>query len=402
MPPQDFVRARETGQVCVEVDGRPYLPQTTASPKGPRRDVAAAVLAVLNFSADDDALDLLTVEPVTGGLSNTLFRVSGLLKACKKKATNNSASDQNDCNNTNNHQQGDLKMDAVLVRIFGAEGMIDRDLETSTFAALAREGLAPPYYGRFATGRLEGWMDGMRPLQVRELSLDPIIRGVAQQVALLHTHFHIPADLQEYYQTPSMWQQLEEWLNQALQNKYQNDHDASRAASLQLSTIKDEFEWMRREIIPPTAAVVYCHNDVLAANILYNEKTQSLRLIDFEYGGCNYKSFDLANHWNEYAGGPPNQTVPQYDWLPNQTQQTLFCRTYLETAAGTASVVTDQQVETLRREVQAFLLPNHLYWGLWGVNQAATEGCQDYDYMLYGMERFKQYHLCKKELLSKR
>ena len=63
----------------------------------------------------------------------------------------------------------------MLVRIFGAEGMIDRDVETSTFASLAAAGHTPPYYGRFANGRLEGWMGGMRPLEVRELSHDTVL-----------------------------------------------------------------------------------------------------------------------------------------------------------------------------------------------------------------------------------
>ncbi len=28
-----------------------------------------------------------------------------------------------------------------------------------------------------------------------------------------------------------------------------------------------------------------------------------LKLIDFEYGGPNYRAFDIANHFNEWAGG---------------------------------------------------------------------------------------------------
>ena len=428
MPPQDFIRARDEGQTYVMVDGWPYLPQVSAAAKGPVRDVAVAVLAVLgipndNYENGSDLASTLQVEPVLGGLSNTLYKVSHL------PTTNH---DDNNKHHDNNHVSKP-NLSQVLVRIFGADGMIDRDVETSTFAELAKLGHTPPYYGRFANGRLEGWMEGMRPLAVRELSQPAVLCAVAEKMATLHTQFHIPPSLQAYYTTPSMWQQLEEWLTQALQNTYQTAHDAQRAASLHLETIQaQEFAWLRRDVLPPDALVVYCHNDVLAANILWDDqytddddnvfhgengkigdqsrstRKSRLQLIDFEYGGCNYRSFDVANHWNEYASGPPFETVPHYDWLPNKKQQTLFCWTYLETTVRAkatngnkaTAVVTDEQVEEFRREVQAFLLPNHLYWGLWAVNQAATEGCFKYDYMMYGMERFKQYHLCKQEWLS--
>jgi len=35
---------------------------------------------------------------------------------------------------------------------------------------------------------------------------------------------------------------------------------------------------------------------------------------------------------------------------------------------------------------------NNIYWGLWAVNQAATEGCASFDYLLYAEKRFGQYY----------
>ena len=55
-----------------------------------------------------------------------------------------------------------------------------------------------------------------------------------------------------------------------------------------------------------TDAVVFAHNDALAGNILYDEKADGsrgeVRLIDFEYGSWNFRGFDLANHFCEFAG----------------------------------------------------------------------------------------------------
>ena len=57
---------------------------------------------------------------VVGGITNSLFKAT----FC--------ASDQ----------------PAVLVRVFGGEGMIDRDLENATFKALSDSGVGTEYFGR--------------------------------------------------------------------------------------------------------------------------------------------------------------------------------------------------------------------------------------------------------------
>ena len=48
--------------------------------------------------------------------------------------------------------------------------------------------------------------------------------------------------------------------------------------------------------------MVFCHNDVLLDNIIVTPDGDSVRLIDFEYGGFNYQAFDIGNHFNEFAG----------------------------------------------------------------------------------------------------
>jgi len=48
--------------------------------------------------------------------------------------------------------------------------------------------------------------------------------------------------------------------------------------------------------------VTFCHNDLLLGNIIYDEKTSKVSFIDFEYAMPNYPPFDVANHFNEFAG----------------------------------------------------------------------------------------------------
>lgn len=48
--------------------------------------------------------------------------------------------------------------------------------------------------------------------------------------------------------------------------------------------------------------IVLCHNDLLIYNVLYDEVEDQIHFIDYEYTGANYQLFDIANHFNEYAG----------------------------------------------------------------------------------------------------
>lgn len=65
----------------------------------------------------------------------------------------------------------------------------------------------------------------------------------------------------------------------------------------------EEVSWLRKAAEKLDSPMVLCHNDLLLANVLYDEKNCSVRLIDFEYAGPNYQAYDLANHFNEYAFG---------------------------------------------------------------------------------------------------
>jgi ethanolamine kinase len=187
-------------------------------------------------------------------------------------------------------------------------------------------------------------------------------------------------------------------------------------------------------------------------------------LIDFEYGGINYRAFDIANHFNEYAGGPPDCAIPKYkEHFPNLSQQRHFIECYLQAAArvrqnrnrnlqhdkcnGSAhnhsteaaaaaaiaaptevtehdeqdeTAIKQEDVDALMVEVELFLLVNHLYWGLWAVNQGTASATSvassttdnaietstahkvdlpddvaGYDYTTYAIQRIQQYWIAK-------
>ena len=149
-------------------------------------------------------------------------------------------------------------------------------------------------------------------------------------------------------------------------------------------------------------SVSFCHNDLLPGNIIWNGN--EIRLIDFEYASYNYASYDIANHFCEYAGF-------DCDWqsLPTVEEQRLWIKEYLKcrkvASAGTNlnansnsnvtedengnSNVTEDAVDRMLKEVQMFVPYCHLFWGLWAVKQGEISDV-DFDYLQYAAKRLSQ------------
>ncbi len=412
MPPKEFIKAREDKKAAL-VDDRPYHPElfvtkreeedTSSTLLHSESSIISTALAIIFYNADDndtehssiptDLADRLKVKTVTGGITNALYAISGFAPI--------------------------QPYDTILIRVFGAEGMIDRDVETSSFASLADQSIAPHYYGRFGNGRLEGWLNNFSPLVLMDLQTKYNAEAIAVQMANLHYGYTIPDYLKEYHNEaePGLWIQLYAWLTQAKAIDptlgYSSKGDAERAERLiNLMKIEKELDWLRESVIKPDSKVAFCHNDLLPANIMKHGDTGEIRFIDFEYGGINFIAFDIANHFNEHAGGPEKASgEPDYSMYPSETRQKLFITKYVQTSRsilqsqengngnsnGHISTSEEEQIEDLIREVNGFVLANHLYWGLWAVNQAAVEGTEEFDYLAYAWHRFNRFFEDKEE-----
>mmetsp|Transcript_5734 Transcript_5734/g.8463 ORF Transcript_5734/g.8463 Transcript_5734/m.8463 type:complete len:529 (+) Transcript_5734:43-1629(+) len=452
---------------------------------------------------------LIKVSVVSGGITNKLFRVEIV-----------------------GHP-------TLLVRIFGAEGMIDRNIENKTYKWLASENIAPKYFGRFANGRIEKFHDGFIPLSLDDMKDAKISQSIATSLARLHK-LEIPGDMKKIHPTVGLWSQIKTWLIQAkaqrttipsnlitvsplsspiatpstspypspkplsrsldgtalrkqiipsdkkvsageetplLKKKInvvpaveetkahsprnplkmnnegdslrQNDKTKSSSSKCKLSKISIAqyisidlnrcalaingirhsieplrkrgssggdvaiTEGMRKQMGELKSSVangreekstenakmsriVFCHNDLLCGNILRRKGGSEVKLIDFEYGGLGYRGFDIANHFNEWAGGtleskeggPGYNGWPDYSRFPSDSQQRSFCISYLREYLGRNP--TSKDVDELMNEVREFVTLNHFYWGLWAVNRAFEEGCEDFDYMHYATQRIMQ------------
>ena len=306
---------------------------------------------------------------------------------------------------------------AVLVRCYGTgtSSIIDRENELVSLVTLSKMGFAPPLYGRFINGFCYGFIAG-RVLTSQDLadmsSIGPL---VAKQLAHWHS-IDFPVKQDSMRGRAALWATMERWLalvpgeykQPAIQQKFVENINI-----LGCDIISREIELMQSRLEhSPHSRVVFCHNDLLAANIIYHEATSDpdieahVSFIDYEYGSYSYDCFDIANHFNEFCGVEcdfskfPAAPV-QKQWIRHYLRESKRIRTASKNATennnnnSTAdSYVSDDEVDNLYDDVQKFALVSHFFWAIWGLVQASVSDI-DFDYMEYSIMRFQQYYTMK-------
>lgn len=152
-----------------------------------------------------------------------------------------------------------------------------------------------------------------------------------------------------------------------------------------------------------TSPLGFCHNDILLENVVFSQEKQRVSFIDFEYGDYNYIFFDVANHFNEYAG---IETV-DYSLYPTKDYQKNWLKVYLTTvkklcgpaASELPSPDDDGALDRLTDEINLFALSSNLFWGVWALVQAENSTI-DFDFLEYGFIRLAEYFRAKPLFLS--
>lgn len=150
---------------------------------------------------------------------------------------------------------------------------------------------------------------------------------------------------------------------------------------------------MLEEINSP---IVFCHNDLLMKNIIYDELSDQLFFIDFEYSAFNFQSFDIANHFCEYAGQDPfeHELYPskeyQYEWIGH------YLRFYDE-FRNVKAEINDERIEQLYKQISKSSLASHLIWGSWSLLQSQLSTLE-FDFIKYAKARLSAYLKQKKEV----
>merc|ERR1711879_1081235 len=109
---------------------------------------------------------------------------------------------------------------------------------------------------------------------------------------------------------------------------------------------------------------VPCHLDLLSGNILFNENENSVTFVDYEYCSYAYRGYDIANHFNEFAGFDCDFEK----WYPKPKAQKTFLRSYFSEWKDLE--INDNFLIHCIDIIDGFRALNHIYWGVWGIVQA--------------------------------
>ncbi|ESR47774.1 putative choline kinase 3 [Citrus sinensis] len=260
----------------------------------------------------------------------------------------------------------------VLVRIYGegVEVFFNRDDEIRTFECMSSQGQGPRLLGRFGDGRVEEFIHA-RTLSAADIR-DP---KISELVAAKMREFH---DLKMPGPRKALlWDRLRRWVSVA-----KSFCSAKDAKEFCLYTLKDEISMLEKELPNDHQEIGFCHNDLQYGNIMIDEETSSITIIDYEYASYNPVAYDLANHFCEMAANYHSDTphILDYSLYPGLEDRQRFIKTYLSSA-------------------EKYTLANHIFWGLWGLISAYVNKI-DFNYKEYARQRFQQYWMKKQELLS--
>ncbi|KAF5469862.1 hypothetical protein F2P56_010420 [Juglans regia] len=276
----------------------------------------------------------------------------------------------------------------VLVRIYGegVEVFFDRDDEIRTFEFMSKHGQGPRLLGRFPNGRIEEFIHA-RTLSASDL-LDPEISAL---IASKMKEFHdldMPGPKNVY-----LWERLRNWIRVAKSLSLPEEAEA-----FCLDKIEEEIPILEKEFSRAYQCIGFCHNDSQYGNIMIDEETNSITIIDYEYASYNPVAFDIANHFCEMAADYHTETphILDFSKYPGLEERQRFVRIYLSYSGNEPS---DDEVELLLQDVEKYTLVSHLFWGLWGIISEHVNEI-DFAYIEYARQRFQQYWSRRPALLG--
>uniref|UniRef100_G1TM09 ethanolamine kinase n=1 Tax=Oryctolagus cuniculus TaxID=9986 RepID=G1TM09_RABIT len=184
--------------------------------------------------------------------------------------------------------------DCVLVRVYGerTELLVDRENEVRNFQLLRAHGCAPKLYCTFQNGLCYEYMQGVAlgPEHIREPRLFRLIALEMAKIHTIHTNGSLPK--------PTLWHKMHNYFTLV-----RNEINPSLSAGVpKVEVLEWELAWLKEHLSQLDSPVVFCHNDLLCKNIIYDSAKGHVRFIDYEYAGYNYQAFDIGNHFNEFAG----------------------------------------------------------------------------------------------------
>ncbi|KAJ2792987.1 hypothetical protein H4R21_006070, partial [Coemansia helicoidea] len=185
-------------------------------------------------------------------------------------------------------------------------------------ANLARRGMCPPLYARFRNGLVYGYIPGTVP-SPEEMGNDLYAPLIARQLADWG-QTSLPCD-----HSPQLIPTLRRWLGDVPTSYGDERKDALFRKHFSLEMLHTELGELERLAALANSPVVFAHNDILSGNVVLAPSRDKVSFIDYEYAAYNYRGFDIANHFNEYAGFECD-----YSRYPAKDAQLRWFKVYLD------------------------------------------------------------------------
>lgn len=311
------------------------------------------------WSELDDSF--FSVETVSGGITNLLLKVSV--------------------------REDDENLALLTVRLFGpnTEFVIDRDRELMAIGHLSDAGFGAKLLGAFGNGMVQSFINA-RTLSPADMREPKLAANIARQLRRFH-EVEIPG-----CREPQLWKDMYKFLEKASALKFADSEKQRRYEKISFEEVHDAVSQLKDLTDLLNAPVVFAHNDLLSGNLMLNDDEEKLYLIDFEYGSYSYRGYDIANHFNEYAGFDCDYTL-----YPDKDSQYHFFRHYLQ--PDKPQEVSEQELRNLYVETNSYKLASHLYWALWALIQANVSSI-DFDYLDYFFLRYEEYKKQKADSIA--
>ncbi|KAL6614609.1 hypothetical protein ACP70R_036879 [Stipagrostis hirtigluma subsp. patula] len=356
--------------VAIESQGQGARAAEAAGPRIPKeaRRLLHELAAAWADVADCRALEVV---PLKGAMTNEVYQVRWLTGLPAGGA-----------------EPKEREVRKVLVRIYGdgVDLFFDREDEVRTFECMSRHGQGPRLLGRFPNGRVEEFIHA-RTLSAADLRDPEISALVASKLREFH-NLDMPGP-----KSVLIWDRLWNWLETA-----KNLCSSDESKEFRLDSLENEITALENKFSGDYHWVGFCHNDLQYGNIMIDEESNVLTIIDYEYASFNPVAYDIANHFCEmaadYHSAKPH--ILDYSKYPDIDEQKRFVKTYLSTSGEEPDA---EEVENLLQSIEKYTLASHLVWGLWGIISDHVNDI-DFDYKEYARQRFEQYWQKKPVILT--
>ncbi len=214
-----------------------------------------------------------------------------------------------------------LQEDGLLVRMNGKNRkamervFIHKQHEIRYVKEMNAHKIGAPLLATFNNGLILKLMKG-KTLSPEELQNQDIERKVAKMLAQIHL-ITIPSDI------PKCWE-LKEGLLRCMGELDQDSNLEERYKELYTSTIRKEFDCMVQWIESCNIPIELNHGDCSPANLIYDEQTGLMTILDFEIASTQIFTYDLGKYHLSLLGVP--RDFRKYDG----ERMKQFVKLYLE------------------------------------------------------------------------